>query len=69
MITSAEKPDYDAREHITAGQLRRLGFYLCELISDRAYVRRVAVGLSARERFNDGSATLCLCVAEPFVSN
>ena len=53
--------------HVTAGQLRRLGFYLCEMTPDDAFVRRVAVGLDDCEPLNDGSATLRLVVLEPFV--
>ena len=40
--------NFDARSHITAGELRRLGFYLSEILDNRAYVRRVAVGLAIR---------------------
>jgi len=57
---------YDPDVHVTAGQLRRLGFYLSEMLPDTAYVRRVAVGLDVAEPLEDGSATLRLDVLEPF---
>jgi hypothetical protein len=66
MVTGKYIPHYDPRVHITAGSLRRLGFYLSEMIPDQAFVRRIAVGLDATEQFNDGSATLGLSVVEPF---
>ena len=59
--------DYDPRRHITAGQLRRLGFYLSELVPDRSFVRRVAVGLAGHEALDDGTASVGLQVLEPFV--
>ena len=58
---------YNAKTHVTAGELRRFGFYMRETLSDRAFVRRMAVGLQSRERLRDGSATLGLKVLEPFV--
>lgn len=57
---------YHPRFHITAGQLRELGFYLCEMIPDEDFVRREAVGLDDGEEFYDDSATLRLRVREPF---
>jgi hypothetical protein len=65
----ASRPLFNPRSHITAGQLRRLGFYLSEMIPDSDYVRRIAVGLDDAEHLHDGSATLGLKVIEPFISN
>ncbi len=67
MVTAAHNQPFDPRRHITAGQLRRLGFYLSEWIPDAAFVRRIAVGLIDNERLNDGTATLGLRVLEPFL--
>lgn len=58
---------YDPQRHVTAGQLRELGFYLSEIIPDPAFVSRVAVGLDGREPAGDGSPTNRLIVLEPFV--
>ena len=58
--------NFNPHHHITAGELRRLGFYLSEILADRAYVRRIAVGLDEREVLRDGTATLRLNVLEPF---
>lgn len=58
--------NYDPSIHITAGQLRGLGFYLQELIPDEAFVRRIAVGPRGQERIDDGSPTVGLEVLEPF---
>lgn len=57
---------FDPRRHITARELRELGFYLSEMIPDHAFVRRIAVGLDGGEDLHDGSATLRLCLYEPF---
>ena len=59
-------PRFDPRVHITAGQLRRLRFYLAENVPDGAYVRRAAVGLDDREDLEDGTSGLGLEVLEPF---
>jgi len=66
VIAATPSRHYNPRQHITAGQLRRLGFYLSELIPDTAFVRRIAVGLRGEERLNDGSPTAALIVLEPF---
>ena len=65
-MNQASNQPYDARYHITARQLRRLGFYLSEMVPDEAFVRRVAVGLDNREPLNDGSPTWGVRVLEPF---
>jgi hypothetical protein len=57
---------YDRKHHITAGELRRLGFYVAETLPDRAFVRRIAVGPDGREPVRDGSPTVRLRVLEPF---
>jgi hypothetical protein len=59
---------FNRRQHITAGELRLLGFYLSELLAREAYVRRVAVGLDEREKLFDGTASLRLYVLEPFTA-
>ena len=59
---------YNQKLHITAGELRRLGFYVSEMLADEAFVRRVAVGFNAREAIDDGTATLGLRIFEPFVT-
>lgn len=66
MVQGRYNLPYCPRAHITAGQLRKLGFYLCEMIPDEAFVRRVAVGLAGDEPLVDESATLRLRVLEPF---
>jgi len=63
---AAKVRPYCPDEHITARQLRGLGFYLSEMIPDEAFVRRVAVGLNDDEELDDGSSTLGLRVDEPF---
>lgn len=63
---AANHRPYDPQRHITARQLRRLGFYIRETIPDEAFVRRVAVGLDDAEDLNDGTATLGLKICEPF---
>ena len=68
MVTNTHNLRFDARLHVTAWQLRRLGFYLSEMIPDLAFVRRVAVGLDGDEELRDGSASLRLCLLEPFVA-
>lgn len=65
---SADRNIFDPDVHITAGELRRLGFYLSEMLPDRAYVRRVAVGLCATELLADGSGSVGLSVLEPFTT-
>ena len=62
----ASKKRFNPDKHITAGQLRRLGFYVHENIADEAFVRRAAVGLDGKERLNRRSATVKLNVLEPF---
>jgi hypothetical protein len=62
----ASKTRFNSKEHITAGQLRRMGFYVHENIRDSAFVRRTAVGLDDAERLNRRSATVKLKVLEPF---
>ena len=69
MVLRLVNNPYDPVVHITAGQLRKLGFYLSEMIPDRAFVRRVAVGLNSQERLDDGSPTVELKVLEPFTSD
>jgi hypothetical protein len=59
---------YNTREHITAGELRQLGFYVAENVDNAAYVRRVAVGFRNSERLCDGSPTAALDLLEPFTS-
>ena len=59
---------FDPAVHITAGQLRDIGFLLNEMIPDDAFVRRVSISLNDNEDFNDGSATLGLCTLEAFVT-
>lgn len=61
----AQFNSFDPRQHVTAGQLRRLGFLLCEFIPDEAFVRRAAVGLT-HERLELPAVTLGLAVFEPF---
>src|ERR1039458_8707280 len=56
---------FDPQQHITAGQLRRLGFLLCEIIPDEAFVRRIAVSV-ADEYIEEPAATLGLALREPF---
>lgn len=53
--------------HITAAQLRRMGFLVAESVPDEAFVRRIAVGLDDRELLDDGSASLGLEILEPFM--
>lgn len=57
---------FDPATHITAGQLRRLRFYIPEFIPDRAYVRRTSVGLAGRELLDDDSPTAQPVFLEPF---
>ena len=45
MVMRSQHNSFDPQVHITAGQLRRLGVYLSELIPNDAFVRRVAVGV------------------------
>ena len=59
---------YDPRLHITAGQLRRLGFYVAENLDDEAYIPRVAIGLRRGDMIRGESATLGLTVLTPFSS-
>lgn len=65
MVAATHIP-YDPTVHITAGELRGLGFYLCEWIPDRAFVRRIAVGPDRHERLDDGSPSVGITVLEPF---
>ena len=55
-----------APETVTAGQLRRIGFYVREDVENDDTVRRSAVTLDPSEDFDDGSATLGLLLLEPF---
>jgi len=57
---------FNSSIHVTAGQLRRLGFLLSEMIDNAAFVRRDAVGLDNREDLDDGTASLRLRVLLPF---
>ena len=67
-MTLVDSPiPYSPRRHITATELRRLGFYLSEMIPDDAFVRRYAVGFDDSEPLNDGSVTVRLNVLEPFM--
>jgi hypothetical protein len=68
MICFDSLPVYDRQVHITAGELRALGFYLQENLADEAFVRREAVGLSPRETFDDGSPTVRLELLEEFTA-
>ena len=66
MVATLSPSTFDPQVHITAGQLRRLGFYLSEMIPNGAYVRRVAVGVSRYEDIHDESASTRIDVLEPF---
>jgi len=66
MVASLSTSLFDPKVHITAGQLRGLGFYLSEWIPNGAFVRRVAVGVAADEDVKDESASVALDVLEPF---
>jgi hypothetical protein len=66
MKNDQEQP-YSRRRHITARELRGLGFYLSEMIPNEAFVRRIAVDLDPTEPVNDGTPTCRLLVAEPFI--
>lgn len=57
---------FDQQRHITARQLRALGFYVREDVPGNAYVQREAVGLRDEEDLDDGTATLGLNVLERF---
>lgn len=61
----AEK-HFDPHIHITAGQLRRLGVYVQEVVPDRAFVRRIAVGFDDQELMNRKAATVRVRVLEEF---
>ena len=61
--------DYDPQRHITAGELRALGFLVCENVEDADYVRRVAVGVDPRQDLDDGSPSLALLVLERFAKS
>jgi hypothetical protein len=67
MVTAEVQTPYDTKTHITAGELRQLGFLIPETLSDDAYVRRVAVGLNGHERLGRKTCTLRLAVLEQFV--
>jgi hypothetical protein len=67
MVTNRHIPAYDPRRHITARQLRDLGFLLGENIPDGAYARRLAVDLNGEEDLDDGSTRLGLRLLEPFM--
>src|SRR4051812_47738986 len=58
--TSTNTRPYDPRTHITARQLRSLGFLLQEHIPDDAFVRRAAVDLDPVEALDDGTSRLGL---------
>jgi len=66
MVAATHANTFDPTVHITAGQLRRLGFYLSEMIPNGAFVRRVAVGMLPDEDVTDESASIALAVLEPF---
>lgn len=66
MVMVVTNLEFNPREHITAGQLRRLGFYVSEIVPEDSYVRRAAVGLDDDENIRDGTAGLRLLVLEPF---
>lgn len=53
--------------HISARQLRALGFYLPELVDDDHVVRRAAVGLDGDELLDDGTAGMRLRVLDAFL--
>jgi hypothetical protein len=57
---------FDPRRHITARQLRKLGFILRENIPDRSFISRHAVGFCEHELLDDGTASLGLIVLQPF---
>lgn len=59
-------PTFDPKVHITAEELRGLGFYLSEWVPNGAYVRRVAVGVKTDEDVKGESASVALDVLEPF---
>jgi hypothetical protein len=58
---------YDPAIHITAGELRKLGFCIPETVSDNAFVRRVAVGVDGSERLGRRTSTVKLKVLEFFM--
>jgi hypothetical protein len=60
------KKRFNPRVHITAGQLRRLGAYVPELVPNGAFVRRAAVGFDDSEKLDRGTATVKVAVLEPF---
>jgi hypothetical protein len=66
MVTDRHIPAFDPRRHITARQLRDLGFLLGENIPDSAFARRVAVDVIPDEDLDDGSSRLGLRLLEPF---
>lgn len=66
-MRSGNRDYYNPDRHVTAGQLRRLGFYVAEPVENDAFVPRAAVGLDDDEQLHDGSATLGLDLLEPFM--
>ena len=67
MVVRAKNIMFDPQVHITAGQLRRIGVYLSELIPNEAFVRRVAVGIKPDNNIKDDDKALHINVLEPFV--
>ena len=67
MLTAEVEVCYDPKTHITAGELRKLGFLIPEVVSDVAFVRRVAVGVNDDESLDRKSCTVKLDVLEQFV--
>lgn len=58
--------EFNPAHHITAGQLRHLGFLLSEMIPDDAFIRRTAVGFHDKEKIADGRLRPRLRVLEQF---
>lgn len=65
MVAALTSP-FDPQVHITAEELRGMGFYVSEWVPNGAYVRRVAVGVRADEDVKDESASIAIDVLEPF---
>ena len=67
VAATLETPCYDPVIHITAGELRKLGFLISEIVHDDAFVRRVAVGLDGVEPLSRETCTVKLAVLEMFM--
>lgn len=67
MLTADVAVHYDPVIHITAGELRKIGFLIPEVVSDAAFVRRVAIGLDGNEPLNRNTCTLRLQAFECFM--